>query len=158
MAEADLERYAREAEKTMAARQLADMQIALARQQQALAKLELIRFQLDNALIKAPFAGVVIEGDLKKNLGAPVRKGDLLVKLAQSTRTYLELEIDVEAEKKRLQGEVAKVEAEIAKVEKKLADTSFVQGAPAEVLENFKKRREEWQAKKVKLEAAIAAL
>lgn len=94
MAEADLERYAREAEKTMAARQLADMQIALARQQQALAKLELIRFQLTNAVIKAPFSGVVIEGDLKKNLGAPVRKGDLLVKLAQSTRTYLELEID----------------------------------------------------------------
>lgn len=94
MAEADLERFAREAEKTMAARQLADMQIALARQQQALAKLELIRFQLANALIKAPFSGVVIEGDLKKNLGAPVRKGDLLVKLAQSTRTYLELEID----------------------------------------------------------------
>ena len=71
---------------------------------------------------------------------------------------YLELEIDVEAEKKRLQGEVAKVEAEILKVENKLADTSFVQGAPAQVLENFKKRGDEWQAKKVKLEAAIAAL
>lgn len=94
MAEADLERYAREAEKAMAARQLAEMQIALARQQQASAKLELIRFQLDNATVKAPFAGVVIEGDLKKNLGAPVRKGDLLVKLAQNTRIVLELEID----------------------------------------------------------------
>jgi valyl-tRNA synthetase len=71
---------------------------------------------------------------------------------------YLELEIDVEAEKKRLQDEVAKVEAEIVKVEKKLADTSFVQGAPAQVLENFKKRGDEWRAKKAKLEAAIAAL
>jgi valyl-tRNA synthetase len=71
---------------------------------------------------------------------------------------YLELEIDVEAEKKRLQGEVAKVEAEIVKVQNKLADTSFVQGAPAQVLENFKKRGDEWRAKKAKLEAAIAAL
>ena len=71
---------------------------------------------------------------------------------------YLELEIDVEAERKRLQGEAAKVEAEIAKVEKKLADTAFVQGAPAEVIGNFKKRGEEWRAKKAKLEAAIAAL
>ena len=71
---------------------------------------------------------------------------------------YLELEIDVEAEKKRLQDEVAKVEAEIVKVEKKLADTSFVQGAPAQVLENFKKRGDEWRATKAKLEAAIAAL
>jgi valyl-tRNA synthetase len=71
---------------------------------------------------------------------------------------YLGLEIDVEAEKKRLQGEVAKVEAEIGKVEKKLADTSFVQGAPAQVIENFKKRGDEWREKKAKLEAAIAAL
>jgi valyl-tRNA synthetase len=71
---------------------------------------------------------------------------------------YLELEIDVEAEKKRLQGEMAKVEAEIAKVEKKLADTSFVQGAPPAVIENFKKRGDEWRGKKAKLEAAVAAL
>lgn len=94
MAEADLLRYTREAEKAMAARQLAEMQIALARQQQAQAKLELIRFQLANAQIKAPYDGVVIEGELKKNLGAPVRKGDLMLKLARTTRTYLELEID----------------------------------------------------------------
>ncbi len=94
MADADLVRYTREAEKAMAARQLAEMQIALARQQQALAKLELTRFQLANAQVKAPYDGVVIEGELKKNLGAPVRKGDLLLKLARTTRTYLELEID----------------------------------------------------------------
>lgn len=94
MAEADLVRYTREAEKAMAARQLAEMQIALARQQQAQAKLELTRYQLANARLKAPYDGVVIEGELKKNLGAPVRKGDLLLKLARSTRTYLELEID----------------------------------------------------------------
>lgn len=94
MAEADLVRYTREAEKAMAARQLAEMQIALARQQQAQAKLELTRYQLANAQLKAPYEGVVIEGELKKNLGAPVRKGDLLLKLARSTRTYLELEID----------------------------------------------------------------
>ncbi|MBE2180541.1 MAG: valine--tRNA ligase [Chthoniobacterales bacterium] len=71
---------------------------------------------------------------------------------------YLELEIDVEAERGRLHGELEKVEAEIAKVDKKLADASFVQGAPAEVIENFKKRGEEWRAKKAKLEAAIVAL
>jgi hypothetical protein len=33
-----------------------------------------------------------------------------------------------------------------------------VQGAPAEVIENFKKRGEEWRGKKAKLEAAMAAL
>jgi multidrug resistance efflux pump len=94
MAEADLVRYTREAEKAMAVRQLAEMQIALARQRQAQAKLELTRHQLVHAQLKAPYEGVVIEGELKKNLGAPVRKGDLLLKLARTTRTYLELEID----------------------------------------------------------------
>jgi biotin carboxyl carrier protein len=94
MADADLVRYTREAEKAMAARQLAEMQVALARQQQAAAKLELIRFQLAHAQVKAPYEGVVIEGELKKNLGAPVRRGDLLLKLARSERTFLEIEID----------------------------------------------------------------
>ena len=94
MAAADAVRYAREAEKAQAARQLADMQIALARQQQSASKLELIRHQLAHAQLRAPFAGVVVEGELKKNLGAPVRKGDLLVKLAHTGDTYVELEID----------------------------------------------------------------
>lgn len=94
MAEADLLRFSRETEKAQAARQLADMQISLARQQQSAAKLDLIRYQLNNASVRAPVAGVVIEGELKKNLGAPVRKGDLLLKLASTVDTYLELEID----------------------------------------------------------------
>lgn len=94
MAEADLLRLSRETEKAQAARQLADMQISLARQQQSAAKLDLIRYQLNNASVRAPYPGVVIEGELKKNLGAPVRKGDLLLKLARTVDTYLELEID----------------------------------------------------------------
>ncbi len=71
---------------------------------------------------------------------------------------YLELEIDVDAERMRLQAEIAKVDAEIAKVEAKLGDESFVRGAPAQVIENFKKRGDEWRAKRTKLEAALAAL
>jgi Valyl-tRNA synthetase len=71
---------------------------------------------------------------------------------------YLELEIDLGAEKTRLQGEVAKVALEIGKVEKKLADSSFRQGAPAAVLASFKQRGDDWRAKKAKLEAALAAL
>ena len=71
---------------------------------------------------------------------------------------YLELEIDVEAEKARLTSEIAKVEAEIAKVEAKLGDVSFVQGAPPQVIDNFKKRGDDWRAKKAKLEAALTVL
>lgn len=94
MADADRVRYAREVEKALAAQQLGDMQIALAKQQQATARLELIRYKLDNAQVRAPHDGVVIEGELRKNLGAPLRKGDLLLKLAKTSETYLELAID----------------------------------------------------------------
>jgi len=78
--------------------------------------------------------------------------------LAPLGEIYLELEIDLEAERARLQGEMAKVETEIAKVDAKLADTSFVQGAPPQVIETFQKRGEEWRAKRDKLAAALGAL
>lgn len=94
MAEADVLRYSREAEKAQAARQLAEMQINLAHQEQSASHLALIRHQLLHAKVTAPRAGVVVEGELRKNLGAPLRKGDLLLKLAQTDDTYLELEID----------------------------------------------------------------
>ena len=71
---------------------------------------------------------------------------------------YLELEIDVEAERARLQSEISKVDAEIAKVETKLGDASFVQGAPPQVIETFRKRGDDWRAKRAKLEAALKAL
>lgn len=94
MAEADALRYAREAEKAQAARQFADMQITWARQAQSQSRLALVRHQLAQAKVVAPHDGVIVEGDLKKNLGAPLHKGDLLLKLAQTRQLVLELAID----------------------------------------------------------------
>jgi len=71
---------------------------------------------------------------------------------------YLDLEIDVAAERKRLESEIAKVDAEISKVHAKLSDESFVQGAPAQVLDTFRQRGADWQAKRVKLEAVLNSL
>lgn len=94
MSEADWVRHSRESEKALAANQLAEMQISAARALQSAARLEMIQHQLAHAQVRAPYASVVIEGDIQKNLGAPVRKGDLLLKLAQTSNAYLELEID----------------------------------------------------------------
>jgi len=94
MAQADVLRYGREAEKAQALRQLAEMQIASARRDQSASRLALVRHQLANARVVAPQDGVVVEGELKKNLGAPLRKGDLLLKLARTESSFLELEID----------------------------------------------------------------
>jgi len=71
---------------------------------------------------------------------------------------YLDLEIDVVAERERLASEIAKVDAEIAKVKAKLSDESFVRGAPAQVLGAFQLRAEDWQAKRLKLETVLNSL
>ncbi len=91
---ADETRYQREADKARAARALAEMRIAQAQAEQARARLELVRYRLGQAGIRAPFGGVVIEGDLRERVGAPVRQGDELFKLARPESLYPEAEIN----------------------------------------------------------------
>src|SRR3569832_2258242 len=79
-AAAEMSRHAREAEKHRAKSELAEMEISRATEEQAKARLARIDYYLENSRVKAPFDGVIVEGDLKKMLGAPVRKGDVLFK------------------------------------------------------------------------------
>jgi len=91
---ANQNRYQREAEKARSQKALADMQIALALEAQARARFDLVRYHIEHAEIKAPFAGVVVEGDLEELLGSPVRKGDILFKVARIEEMYAELKVD----------------------------------------------------------------
>ncbi len=91
---ADRSRYHRESEKSMATGDLAEMKIAETLRDQADARLELIRYHLSNAEVRSPFAGIVVEGDLREMLGAPVRKGDILFKVARIEHLYAELAVD----------------------------------------------------------------
>jgi multidrug resistance efflux pump len=91
---ANQNRYQREAEKARSQKALADMQIALALEAQAQANFDLVRYHIEHAQVKAPFAGVVVEGDLEELLGAPVRKGDILFKVARLEKMYAELKVD----------------------------------------------------------------
>lgn len=70
---------------------------------------------------------------------------------------FLPLEglIDVEAEKARLNKELARIEAEIQKVEQKLSNPDFVQKVPAKVLEEHRARLEDWRAKKAQVLRAL---
>lgn len=90
---ADLDRYTREAEKARASNSLAEMRIAQAQAEQARVRLELVRYRLSQAEIKSPFAGVVVEGDLKQRIGAPVKQGDALFKVARTDRMYVECDV-----------------------------------------------------------------
>jgi valyl-tRNA synthetase len=67
------------------------------------------------------------------DVGAPVQ-------VVGASRLMLHVEIDVEAERARLDKEIARLEGEIAKANAKLSNASFVERAPAAVVEQEKAR------------------
>jgi len=73
---------------------------------------------------------------------------------------YLPLEglLDVEAEKARLKKELAKADVEITKLFERLNNPSFATKVPANVLTEHQERLAEWQAKRERIAAALAAL
>jgi multidrug resistance efflux pump len=91
--QADTVRYAREADKNRASGALADMKIAHSRMDEARAYLEKTRYQLGQAKAQSPFDGIVVEGDKQKLLGAPVSKGDILLKVAKIEGMYAQIKI-----------------------------------------------------------------
>lgn len=91
---ADLERYQRERDRARADNELSVFRIAAAQADQAEARLRLIRLRLEQAEITAPFDGVLIEGDLRERIGAPLRQGDSLLRLARLDALYVQLDID----------------------------------------------------------------
>jgi hypothetical protein len=93
-AQADWGRYQREAEKARATNGLAEMRVALALADQSKARLDLVRYRLGEATIKAPFDGVLVEGDLRERLAAPVKQGDALMKIARVENLYVEAEVN----------------------------------------------------------------
>lgn len=109
-AQADLNRFMSEAEKSRAAGALAEMRIAESLAEQATAHLETVRFKLGQAVIRPPFDGVVVEGDLRERLAAPVKQGDALLKVARTENLYIEAELnerDVHEVLNKTAGEIA---------------------------------------------------
>jgi valyl-tRNA synthetase len=76
---------------------------------------------------------------------------------AKMGELYLPLEglVDIAGEIVRLTKEVQKFADEITKVEQKLANPAFAQKVPATVLEEHRKRLEDWLAKKAHAQAAL---
>jgi valyl-tRNA synthetase len=73
---------------------------------------------------------------------------------------YMPLEglIDVEAERARISKEIERVRVEVKKSEGKLGNASFVDRAPAEVVEQEKARLDDWRRKLEQLGEMLAAL
>ncbi|HEY1172065.1 MAG TPA: HlyD family efflux transporter periplasmic adaptor subunit [Verrucomicrobiae bacterium] len=93
-AAAEMSRYHRESEKARAGGQLAEMRVALSQYEEAKARLSLVKYRLARSEIKAPFDAVVVEGDLRNRLGAPVELGEAMFRLARTDKLYVEAEVN----------------------------------------------------------------
>lgn len=71
-----------------------DLVINQSKAEEARAQLALIEEKLQHTKILAPFDGVIIKGDLKDSVGAPVQRGDTLLTIAPSDAFRLIIEVD----------------------------------------------------------------
>jgi hypothetical protein len=89
----EMQRYTAEEDKARAAGALAEMQVAGARRVQAQARLRRVTYFLQQARSEAPFDGVVVEGERRNLLGASVKRGDKLFRIAQVRDLYVVLQV-----------------------------------------------------------------
>jgi RND family efflux transporter MFP subunit len=93
-AAAERTRYLGEVERASGADKPAEMRIAQAQADQARVRLEIIQYRRSQAKIVAPFDGVVVEGELKKRIGSPVKQGEVLIRIARTDRIYVECNVN----------------------------------------------------------------
>lgn len=72
----------------------AQIAVQTARRNEAGAKLALTEERIARAMLRAPFDGVVIQGDLSRSVGAPVKRGESLLTISPSSNWRLIAEVD----------------------------------------------------------------
>lgn len=90
---ADLSRYRAEAEQAEAAGEMGDYRVARELAGQAQARLQLAEYRLERAKVRAPFDGVLVEGDLRERIGAPVEQGEVLMKFSRLDGLTVDIEL-----------------------------------------------------------------
>ena len=103
------------------------------------------------ALGKLEGEGAVIASSLPAGLEAPI-------KIVGNVQLMLKVEIDIAAERARLGKEIARLEGEIPKAHAKLGNASFVDRAPAKVVEQERARLAEFESTLAKLRGQLKKL
>jgi len=88
------DKHSKEYQQALAVRDRAKVSMMSARIAQAEAQLRLVDEQLQRTKLRAPFAGVLVSGDLSRALGAPVERGQLLFEIVPSKGYHVTLEVD----------------------------------------------------------------
>jgi multidrug resistance efflux pump len=88
------DQYANRLREAAAKHDLTAMEVIGAQYRQASAQLQLVTGKIARAELTAPFAGVVVSGDLSQQIGAPVEEGKPLFEVAplQSYRVILQVD------------------------------------------------------------------
>lgn len=90
---AEIRRFHAQAEQAEAESELAGLRVARAQRAQAQARLELLDYRLERAEIRSPFDGVVVQGDLRERIGAPVSQGEVLLQVSELDGLYVEIQL-----------------------------------------------------------------
>ena len=90
---------------------------------------------------------LIVDPDFKSGAGTPVAT-------TAAGELFLIVEVDRLAERERLDKEIAKMEAELRMVEEKLTNKSFVDRAPAAVVEEHRQRQRDFSERLAKLKQA----
>ena len=92
-AEAKRLTHLKEAAAAMRDGKTAEAQIAQAQAEEAAAEIELLRHRIRQARIVSEISGIVVSGDLKRQVGAPVKTGDVLFEVAPLEDLRAELSV-----------------------------------------------------------------
>src|SRR3990172_2091839 len=81
-AKAENARYLKQSTAALQDRKIAEAYIARANADKMTAEIDLLNYQLSRADIVSPISGIVTKGDLKRQIGAPVKTGDVLFEVS----------------------------------------------------------------------------
>jgi RND family efflux transporter MFP subunit len=88
------DKQAREYQEALAGRERAKVSVIRAQIEQTEARLRLIDDRLARAVLRAPFAGTVVSGDLSRSLGAPIERGQSLFELVPDAGFRVTMQVD----------------------------------------------------------------